>query len=76
MKTVKVDAGRRLHLPFLRPGDYYEPERRNDQEIVLRRVPEPTRTGRMTRAQALRAIETSPLKFTVTWDELRLETRR
>ena len=35
---------------------------------MLRRVPEPKRKTRRTRAKALAAIEKSRLKFTATWD--------
>ncbi len=75
MNAIKVDAAKRIRLPILRPGDYYEPEYSGPEEIMLRRVPEPKRKVQMTKQQALKAIERSPLKFTVSWDELRLETR-
>jgi hypothetical protein len=57
------------------PRDYYEPEYLGPAEIMLRRVPEPIKTVRRTKAQALAAIERSRLRFTASWDELRLETR-
>jgi len=75
MNAVKVDATKRIRLQVLRPGDYYEPEYLGREEIMLRRVPEPKRKRRMTRAAALAAIEKSRLKFTRSWDQLRLETR-
>ena len=75
MNAIKVDATKRLRLPGLRPGDYYEPEYLGPAEIMLRRVPEPKRTVRKTKAQALTAIERSRLRFTASWDELRRETR-
>ena len=75
MNAVKVDTGKRIRLPVLRPGDYYEPEYQGPEEIMLHRVPEPKRKVPMTKAQALAAIERSRLKFTVSWDELRQETR-
>jgi hypothetical protein len=75
MNAVKVDAAKRIRLPVLRPGDYYEPECLGPEEIMLRRVPEPKRKLQMTKAQALAAIERSRLRFTVSWAELRLETR-
>jgi len=75
MNAVKVDAAKRIRLPVLRPGDYYEPEYNGLEVIMLHRVPEPKRKVLMTKAQALAAIERSRLKFTVSWDELRQETR-
>ena len=75
MNAIKVDAAKRIRLPVLHPGDYYEPEYLGPEEIMLRRVPEPKRKAPMTRAQALAAIERSRLRFTASWDELRLETR-
>lgn len=75
MNAVKVDQARRIRLPVLRPGDYYEPDYRGPEKITLRRVRQPKRRGQMTKAEALQAIEQSRLKFTVGWDELRLQTR-
>jgi hypothetical protein len=75
MNAVKVDAAKRIRLPVLRPGDYCEPEYFGPEEIMLRRVPEPKRKVQRTKAEALAAIDRSRLKFTVSWDELRLETR-
>ena len=75
MNAVKVDTGKRIRLPALHPGDYYEPEYLSPEEIMLRRVPQPKRKLQMTKAQAMAAIERSRLEFTVGWDDLRLETR-
>jgi hypothetical protein len=74
MFAVKVDAGKRLRLKVLRPGDYYEPEIVSLDQINFRRVP-PPRRPKLTKAQALAAIEKSRLRFTRTWEELRTETR-
>lgn len=75
MSTGKVDQAKRIWLPVLNPGDCYEADYRGPEEIVLRRVSEPKRKPRMNQSDALQAIERSPLKFEVSWDELRLETR-
>ena len=75
MNAVKVDATKRIRLPILHPGDYYEPDYLSPEEILLRRVPEPKRKVQMTKVQALAAIEKSRLEFSVSWDELRQETR-
>ena len=55
MHAVKVDAGKRLRLRALRPGDYYEPEVLSPDLINLRRVPAPRR-AKLTKAQALQAL--------------------
>jgi hypothetical protein len=75
MKAVKVDSARRIRLVALTPGDYYEPEIKGEQaeEITLRRLPPPKR--RWSKQEAMRAIETSSLRFTRNWDELKKETR-
>jgi hypothetical protein len=73
MNAVKVDDARRVRLPTLCPGDYYEPEFHGEEEVVLRKVVPPRR--KMTQAEALAAIRRSPLKFTKSWDEIKKETR-
>ena len=73
--AVKVDRGQRLRLPELRPGDYYEPEILNPDQITLRRVLPPRRRVKLTKAQALEAIGKSRRRFTQSWDQLREETR-
>jgi hypothetical protein len=73
MNAVKVDDARRVRLPALHPGDYYEPEFRGEDEVVLRKIIPPRR--QMTQAEALEAIRRSPLKFTKSWDEIKKETR-
>jgi hypothetical protein len=74
MFAVKVDAGRRLRLKVLRPGDYYEPEILSLDQINFRRVP-PPRRPKLTKTQALAAIEKRRLRFTRTWDQVKAETR-
>ena len=74
MFAVKVDAGKRLRLKVLRPGDYDEPEVLSLDQINFRRVPPPRQPTR-SKAQALRAMEKSQLRFTRTWDEIKAETR-
>ena len=74
MHAVKVDSARRIRLPVLTPGDYYEPEiQGRGRQITLRRLPPPRK--RWTREEALRAINKSPLRFTHSWDEIKRETR-
>ena len=76
MNAVKVDEAHRIQLAVLKPGDLYEPEVHGPDadEITLRRLKPATRR-KMTKAEALRAIDSTPLRFGGTWDELRKETR-
>lgn len=76
MNAVKVDEAHRIQLSVLKPGDFYEPEVHGPDadEITLRRLKPPTRRT-VTKAEALEAIDNTPLRFGGTWDELRRETR-
>ena len=73
--AVKVDETRRIRLKVLNPGDYYEPEFVSADEITLRRVEPPKRRVKLTKAGALKALRTSNLTFTRTWETMRSETR-
>ena len=75
MNAVKVDRAKRIRLPILTPGDYYEPEVRGPgaDEITLRRMPPPYR--RWTRDEALKTLDQSPLRFTRGWEQVKEETR-
>jgi len=44
-----------------------------ENEVLLRKVDLPRR--RPTFAEAIAAIESSPLRFTKSWDEIKEETR-
>jgi hypothetical protein len=75
MNAVKVDNAHRIRLMALKPGEYYEPEIRglDADEVTLRKLQPPRK--KMTKAQVLKAIAKSRLRFTCSWDELRRETR-
>jgi hypothetical protein len=73
VNAVKVDETHRIQVSVLRPGDYYEPEVLGENEVLLRKVELPRR--RPTFAEAMAAIESSPLRFTKSWDEIKKETR-
>lgn len=74
--AVKVDEAKRIRLPVLSPGDYYESEYLGPEKTLLRRVAEPIPKVQMTKLEALEAIEKSLLQFTVSWNDLRSETRQ
>lgn len=73
VNAEKVDDAHRIRVPALRPGDYYEPEVLGENEVLLRKVQLPRR--RPTYAEAMAAIESSPLRFSKSWDEIKKETR-
>jgi hypothetical protein len=73
MNAIKVDDAHRIQIPALRPGDYYEPEALGENDVLLRKVSQP-RCG-PTYAEAMAAIESSPLRFAKSWDEIKKETR-
>ena len=73
MDAAKVDEAHRIQLSVLRPGDYYEPEVLGENVVLLRKVALPRR--RPTYAEAMAAIESSPLRFKKSWDEIKKETR-
>ncbi len=73
VNAVKVDETHRILVSALRPGDYYEAEVLGDNEVLLRKVALPRR--KPTFAEAMAAIESSPLRFTKSWDEIKKETR-
>jgi hypothetical protein len=66
----------RIQLSILKPGDLYEPEihGQDADELTLRRL-KPTTRFKMTKAEALKALDNTPLRFGGTWDDLRRETR-
>ena len=76
MHTVKVDVKRRVRLPILTPGDYYQVEVRDTErgpEVSLYHVPPPKK--KWSREEVLKAIDRSPRPFTRSWDEIKKETR-
>ena len=75
MITLRADDKKRIRIPAVRPGDVYHPETLTRDLIVLRRIEPPKPKKRMTAAEIERAIKNSPIKFNVSYDELRKLTR-
>lgn len=73
MNAVRVDEAHRIEVSTLRPGDYYETEVLGENEVLLRKVASPRRKPSF--AEAMAAIESSHLRFTKSWDEIKEETR-
>ena len=72
---IIADDKKRVRLPAAHPRDVYHPETLTRDLIVLRRIEPPKPKKRMTRAQIEQAIENSPIKFNVSYEELRKLTR-
>jgi len=75
MSAIRVDEQGEIRLDNLTPGDCYQTEIISADEIKLRRVQRPSAPTQMTYAEALQAIEKSPLHFTQNWEALEQETR-
>jgi len=75
--TVVADSKRRVVMPGAKPGDVFACERRDKNHFLFVRLtaPPPPKTKKMTKAQVLRAIKNSKMKFDLTWEELRELTR-
>jgi hypothetical protein len=75
MNAVKVDEAHRIRIEVLKPGDLYEPEIHGPDanEITLRRLK--PQGQKLTKADALEAIDRAPLRFGGSWDDLRKDTR-
>lgn len=75
--TVTADSKKRVVLPGARPGDVFacEQQDENHYSLVKLQPPPAPKEKKMTKAQVLRAIKNSKMKFDMTWDELRKLTR-
>jgi hypothetical protein len=74
MNAVKVDQAHRIRLPELKPGDYYEPAiGPNGDQVTLRRLK--SARPRLTSEAIRRRIQSSKLRFTRTWEEMRADSR-
>lgn len=75
MAAVKVDDRKRIRLPVLKAGDYYELELMTREFIALRRIRGAAGGTPMTAAQVRRTIRKSRLDFGAGYDEVRALTR-
>jgi hypothetical protein len=75
--TITADSKKRVVIPWAKAGDIFNCEQQDGNHISLVKLvaPPPPRAKKMTKAQVLRAIKNSKLKFDLTWDELRGLTR-
>jgi len=73
--TIKTDSKKRVVVPDARPGDVFDYEDQGNGHFHLVRLNLPPPAKKMTRAQVRKAIDSSKLKFNVSWNELREMTR-
>lgn len=75
MSTQELDAERRILLPEGRPGEVFEIRPQGEGRFLLVRVEEAAPKRPKTKEEVRRAIEESPIEFTMSWEELRKITR-
>jgi bifunctional DNA-binding transcriptional regulator/antitoxin component of YhaV-PrlF toxin-antitoxin module len=76
MATSTVDAKRRVVLPAARPGDVFEIQRQSEGRLLLVRLERPEPGTRMSMEHCLEAIAAAPLRPKMTWDSLKVVTRK
>ena len=75
MPTTRADEKRRVILADATPGDVFDVRRPENGDFLLVRLSSPVAKPRMTRAECVEAMEKSPLKMRLSWEELRQLTR-
>ncbi|MEK7993203.1 MAG: hypothetical protein AAB403_05300 [Planctomycetota bacterium] len=73
--TTTADTKKRIVLPTARPGDVFDIQRFGESQFMLVRLARPEPKARLTRAQCLRAMASSPLRLRMDWATLRGMTR-
>lgn len=75
MSTTRVDFKKRIVLPKGRPGDVFDIQQQAEGRYLLVRLEKPERETRISKKACLEAMRRAPLRPTMTWDELRKQTR-
>ena len=75
MATVRADGKRRVVVPGVRPGDVFDVQRLGEERYVLVRLHRPAPLPSMSRERCLQAMSRSPLRMTLSWDQLKQLTR-
>ena len=73
--TITADSKKRVVIPWVKPGDVFACEQRDENHFSLARLNPPPPPKKKTRAQVLRAIKNSKMSPMMPWDELRKLTR-
>lgn len=75
MRTSRADAKKRVVIPGAQPGDVFDVQRESEERFVLVRLHHPSPRPSLSRQQCLDAIKQSPLRTTLSWEQLRRVTR-
>ena len=75
MSVARADAKKRVVIPGARPGDVFDVRRRGDERYELVRLQQPDARPAKSRAACLEAMSRSPLRLTLSWEQLRDVTR-
>jgi hypothetical protein len=73
--TTKADSKKRVVLAGAKPGDVYDVQEQGEGRYLLVRLQRPEPKGKMSREDCLRAIDDHPVRFGMTWEELKSLTR-
>lgn len=75
MSVTRADTKRRVVLPGARAGDVFDVQRNGEEQYVLVRLKQPEIMPVTDRLACLEAMSRSPLRMTLTWEQLRQVTR-
>jgi len=73
--TITADSKKRVVIPWVKPGDVFACEQRDENHFSLARLNPAPPPKKKTKAQVLRAIKNSKMSPMMPWDELRKWTR-
>ena len=75
IRTVRADARKRVVIPGAEPGDVFDVQRDGDERYVLVRLNRPAAAPGKSREACSKAMSETPLRMTLSWEELRRITR-
>jgi hypothetical protein len=75
MSTSIVDSKKRIVLQGVSPGDVFDIQQEAEGRFVLVRLEKPERTKKISKEACLESMRKSPLRLTMSWEELRKMTR-
>ncbi len=75
MSVARADAKKRVVIPGARPGDVFDVQRQGEERYALVRLQRPDAAPVKSREACLEAMFRSPLRLTLSWEQLRDVTR-
>ena len=75
MRTVRADARKRVVIHDAEPGDVFDIQQPSGERYLLVRLNRPAATPRKSREACSKAMSETPLRMTLSWEELRRITR-